>query len=264
MDQNINSLMTGLATSLNQYMGLKIQDTLETAKEERKNKAAMNLKTYESELDTQKGKNLELFKTTLEDAKKRGQSVQLSQLADDPEFGSLAALAPNALLDAKDLLDYKLKQQKEKTEKQPKEFQFKSANYYKLATSGENSLESLAKRIDLSSWKPLDRSDLTPEILRSNDWKEFMTARKAIAESYLRPATGATINKDEYANVDKIFMPLPGDNKKVLAKKTANRAGLRSALKAEAEGKAVDLTVFKPVTEDGGTSGGWSIKPVGQ
>lgn len=271
MGQEIDSMMTGLANSLNQYMGLSIQSQLEDKKASRKLASDMTLKNYESELDLNKGKNLELFKTQLEDAKKRGQSVKLGDLKDIPEFASLSGVAPEALLDAKDLIHYMTEQKKATKEGAPKEFQFKAGNYYKMAQSGENTLQDLSKKIDLGTWAPVGRSEYTPEILRGEDWKQFMAARKGIAEAYLRPATGATINATEYESVDKIFMPLPGDSPKVLAGKEANRKGLRAALKAEADGKQVDLTVFKPVVADGEAqggsdtgSGGWSMRPVGK
>jgi hypothetical protein len=65
MGQDINSLLTGLTSSLNQYLGMNVQDKMTQAQETRKNEAQLNLKTAEAGLDLNKSQALELYKQTL-------------------------------------------------------------------------------------------------------------------------------------------------------------------------------------------------------
>ena len=281
MDAAIGGLAQGLNTAIQQYMGMSIQQQADDYKSVRDSAAKRAQSDYEfghqKELLGLQGEQamkksmfdmkLDVAKNThfkqLDDAIKRKQSVPASALADDPELSWLASVAPDSLLDAKDLLGFYKERQKASSEARPKEFQYKASNYLKLASQAENVLTDLEKETDLAGWNPVDRSDYTPEILRADEWKQFMGARKAIAEAYLRPATGATINKDEYANIDKIFIPQPGDSKEILEQKRSARVNLRNNLKAESEGKTIDNSlaeIKQPGSAPTASTGGWSIK----
>jgi hypothetical protein len=54
MGQDINSLLTGLASSLNQYMGMNIQNNMEQANQQRANAAKLGQMDYQQKLDLEK------------------------------------------------------------------------------------------------------------------------------------------------------------------------------------------------------------------
>lgn len=282
MNPEIGGLAQGLNAAIQQYMGMNIQNMQsdyqgqQAAAAKRaqsdyefgqqkemmglKGQQDMKMKLFEGQLDLSKEK----YKATIADVIKRGQSVRLGSLVDDPEFASLGTAAPDAIIDAKDLLDWRSKRDKNSQEKSPKEFQYKASNYLKMASNAENIMKQLDEEgMDLTAAGPIGRADMTPEILRGDKWKSFMGARKAIAQAYLRPATGATINADEYADVDRIFIPMPNDSPDVLAEKKAARQNLMNNLKAESEGKVIDNSLSSIDRPGSSTSnGGWSIRKI--
>lgn len=69
MGQEIESLLTGLAGSLNQYMGLNIQNKMEERKAERKMASDMVLEDYKSKLDLSNKLAVELGKKELNKGK---------------------------------------------------------------------------------------------------------------------------------------------------------------------------------------------------
>lgn len=70
------------------------------------------------------------------------------------------------------------------------------------------------------------------EQMKTEDRKKFDQARTMFANSILRPETGAVINKSEYADLDKRYIPLPGDTREVLAAKQAAREDMVRLLNA--------------------------------
>jgi hypothetical protein len=54
MGQDINSLLTGLATSLDKYMGLGVQSQIKQGDEQRKQVAAKDLEVFKADLDLNK------------------------------------------------------------------------------------------------------------------------------------------------------------------------------------------------------------------
>ena len=70
------------------------------------------------------------------------------------------------------------------------------------------------------------------EQMKSQDRKKFDQARTLFANAILRPETGAVINKGEYADLDRRYIPLPGDTREVLATKRAAREDMVQLLNA--------------------------------
>lgn len=63
----------------------------------------------------------------------------------------------------------------------------------------------------------------------TSDFQKFDQARRAFINSQLRRESGAAIGKDEYANANKMYFPMPGDSKDTIAQKAAAR---QAAIKA--------------------------------
>lgn len=62
----MNSLLTGLTTGLNNYLGMQTKNNMEIQKEGRKTASDMAEKAYQSGLDLNKAQALELYKQTIE------------------------------------------------------------------------------------------------------------------------------------------------------------------------------------------------------
>jgi hypothetical protein len=65
MGQDINSLLTGLATSLDKYMGLGVQSQIKQGDEQRKQVAAKDLEVFKADLDLNKDKSVKLYDAQL-------------------------------------------------------------------------------------------------------------------------------------------------------------------------------------------------------
>jgi hypothetical protein len=66
MNQDFNSLITGLATGIEKYMGLSIEQGIKQGAEDRKLSNDMKLKEYDAQLDLTGKSALETYKLTLE------------------------------------------------------------------------------------------------------------------------------------------------------------------------------------------------------
>lgn len=262
MEQDVESLVTGLSNGITKYLDLGSQYQLDAMKQQNANKAALNLKVAESSLDLEKGKQLEQYKVSLENLKDREQGVTLKDLAGMPEFATFAKLAPDTLLKGKDVLEYIKDREKAKQEKQPKEFQFKAANFFRRADQATKDLDNLeSDGYDPASIAQQALNAKTPSVLQGSKWKRFIQSRDNFINAYLRRDSGAAIAASEYENADRQFFQMPGDDKGVLAQKTANRRNVLESLKAEAEGKAVDLnTTYTTLPGGGNKTGGQTSK----
>jgi hypothetical protein len=58
---------------------------------------------------------------------------------------------------------------------------------------------------------------------QSEDYRSFKQARDNFINAQLRRESGAVISPSEYANADKQYFPVPGDDEKVREQKRRNR-----------------------------------------
>lgn len=79
-----------------------------------------------------------------------------------------------------------------------------------------------------------------------------LQARKNFATAVLRKESGASISPTEFADVDRIYFPQPGDNKDVIAQKQRARDLAIQSLATQAGPGARFIQEFKPQTEFSG------------
>lgn len=105
MGQEINSLLTGLATSLNQYMGMSVQSQVDQSKARAKLAGDMQLKEYESNLDLTKGKALNANKAQLDLAKDSALEAFKQTLVGDLDEATASQLHPEAAAAVKSFIE---------------------------------------------------------------------------------------------------------------------------------------------------------------
>lgn len=98
----------------------------------------------------------------------------------------------------------------------------------------------------------------------SKEQQATLQARKNFATAVLRKESGASISPTEFADVDRIYFPQPGDNKDLLAQKQRARDLAIQSLEVQAGPGARFIKEFKPQTDFGGqeSTSGWSVKSV--
>ena len=79
-----------------------------------------------------------------------------------------------------------------------------------------------------------------------------LQARKNFATAVLRKESGASISPTEFADVDRIYFPQPGDSKDVIAQKQRARDLAIQSLATQAGPGARFIQEFKPQTEFSG------------
>jgi hypothetical protein len=102
------------------------------------------------------------------------------------------------------------------------------------------------------------RRDLAPNLLQAPVSRRFNQARDDFINASLRRESGAAISDAEYARFNKIYFPVPGDDKATLAQKKRSREIQLQSLKTEA-GKAYDDFYGEQGAPSGG--GQWKILP---
>jgi hypothetical protein len=114
--------------------------------------------------------------------------------------------------------------------------QYKAATYAKRAEMAEGVLADL----NSNGFDPTTLTSsaqglgITPEIMKSGDYKRFDQAKRNFVSAVLRPESGASISKEEYENEEKKYFAQAGDSPEVLEQKAAARAQAIEGLKAEA------------------------------
>lgn len=86
----------------------------------------------------------------------------------------------------------------------------------------------------------------------SKDQQATLQARKNFATAILRKESGASISPTEFADVDRIYFPQPGDSKDLLAQKQRARDLAIQSLEVQAGPGARFIKEFKPQTDFGG------------
>lgn len=86
----------------------------------------------------------------------------------------------------------------------------------------------------------------------SKDQQATLQARKNFATAVLRKESGASISPTEFADVDRIYFPQPGDNSELLKQKQRARDLAIQSLEVQAGPGARFIKEFKPQTEFGG------------
>lgn len=273
MDMDATSFLTGFSNSLNAYLGMKNQynaaqnqeifknklaNASAIAKEGRELANAKELKGYDAQMDLGLKSALKAYELTLEGKVDPQAAAEIFPEAASvvEKFNTENGRNPTTA-EFKTLIE---PLSKNKTEKQPKEWQFKAAGYYKRAAQGVNDLEKLEKTFDATGLENVVQSKL-PQVLKGDKYRQFQQARDNFITAYLRRDSGAAIAQSEYETADRQFFPMPGDSKDVLRQKAANRRGVLDSLKNEATGKEIDLSVPSSGRSTGssGASEGWSI-----
>ena len=255
----ISGFLTGFTQSVDKYLQLGTQYGLDQKKKEYENQLANESAMAKEQRELANQKELKTFDT--EQTNITDQNKIANQGYMTPEYAD--SLIPGAGQGVRDWMEsndgkpmpiekgfegLKLAMERlkadmgAKKEAQPKEFQFKAGGYYKRAAQGHQDLEKLEKRFDATAYENLAQGKL-PQFMRGNDYKHFQQTRDNFITAYLRRDSGAAIAPSEYETADRQFFPMPGDSKELLIQKRRNRVGVITSLKAEAEGKAVDLTV---------------------
>lgn len=85
----------------------------------------------------------------------------------------------------------------------------------------------------------------------SKEQQATLQARKNFATAVLRKESGASISPTEFADVDRIYFPQPGDSKELLAQKQRARDLAINSLTVQAGPGARFIQEFKPQTEFG-------------
>lgn len=70
--------------------------------------------------------------------------------------------------------------------------------------------------------------------LVSKDFQRFDQARRDFVNAILRRESGAVISEEEFANAEKQYFPVPGDNPEVIAQKRKNRENAIAGVRAGA------------------------------
>lgn len=86
----------------------------------------------------------------------------------------------------------------------------------------------------------------------SKDQQATLQARKNFATAILRKESGASISPTEFADVDRIYFPQPGDSQDLLAQKQRARDLAIQSLEVQAGPGARFIREFKPQTDFGG------------
>lgn len=86
----------------------------------------------------------------------------------------------------------------------------------------------------------------------SKDQQATLQARKNFATAVLRKESGASISPTEFADVDRIYFPQPGDSSELLKQKQRARDLAIQSLEVQAGPGARFIREFKPQTDFGG------------
>lgn len=87
-----------------------------------------------------------------------------------------------------------------------------------------------------------------------------LQARKNFATAVLRKESGASISPTEFADVERIYFPAPGDDANILRQKQRARDLAINALEVQAGPGARFIKEFKPQTDFSNESSGWRLK----
>lgn len=254
----LSGFLTGFAQSLDKYMGMSNQFMAEkmktdyttkatneaaVAKEQRELENQKTLKEHDASLDLRKNSALKAFELTLAGKVSPEAATEMFPEAAEwvTQFRGDNGRDPTMDEYSKGI-DLMYKRNQQNKERLPKEFQFKAAGYYKRAMQGHTDLANLEKQFDATAYDNLVQGKL-PQFLKGEKYRQFQQTRDNFITAYLRRDSGAAIAESEYTTADRQFFPVPGDTKKVLEQKARNRKGVIDSLKAEAEGKEIDLNI---------------------
>lgn len=113
-------------------------------------------------------------------------------------------------------------------QKQPTEGQWTTSIYAKRIVDSNPTINELQNTIvnmnpvDYSWQKSLEDTAVGNTMV-SDEIKQYRQAQRNFINSVLRRESGAVISPTEFANAEKQYFPMPGDDEKTLAQKTQNR-----------------------------------------
>jgi hypothetical protein len=87
-----------------------------------------------------------------------------------------------------------------------------------------------------------------------------LQARKNFATAVLRKESGASISPTEFADVERIYFPSPGDDATILRQKQRARDLAINALEVQAGPGARFIKEFQPQTDFSSNASGWRVK----
>jgi hypothetical protein len=117
----------------------------------------------------------------------------------------------------------------------------------RLTNSNEiiNSVEGLITKPGLPS-QYIQRSDWTPNFLKSAEFQKFDQAQRDFVNAVLRRESGAVISESEFTNARRQYLPQPGDKPEVLKQKRRNREIERDEFIRSASGAYVPPATQAP------------------
>jgi hypothetical protein len=117
----------------------------------------------------------------------------------------------------------------------------KNRDEFKFYLRGRNALENIMRKdasgktledriADQNFARQLQGAGWAPNVMQTEDQRQYRQAQLAFSEARLRDDSGAVINSGEYANDQRTYFAVPGDSKETIRRKELARADILKGL----------------------------------